>query len=888
MDLLEEIESVLTDAGGPGEFKYDGGPKPYVKKDGTTSKKSQDRVDSVNEGQQQTIPVPTEEQQKQAAALVQKYFDEKSEFEIFKQTERDKELSNHDYRLEGIKNQIEGGEFDQDASERRSIVSWLGKFNTDGPITREEDDALQEFVAGGVTENQIQGYLITGKNPRTDSHALTNEQIETHSEILSNMTDRWSANKNLKLYRGLTAEENEPHKKEFIESILNSEPGDVLHNQAFSSFSFSKDAAGGYGHPSRGGLTLQLNLNKGQYGVPVNDVFVTHNSTNREVVIDKNSKFKVESVDKANRHVVLSLHDKDPATDSLAIDYTFIPEEHPRQKDPDWGGKPQEPGQSKAPLNTVVPTPEAHAAAQELVKKYYDFKNKKGLDPDLNWDVAGQDIATHPEYQERLAKFVSEKSKVYDDLINEYETRAKSPKESETSEWLQSQAEHFKEQKAKNTSPEWSQEILRRDILQKQEAQRQKEAYETRKTAFKSGSGKLSKKDKVLLKEQKETTKQWARELAYGENDEFYPDESDMAYVLHDISKMNQIRPITQAHVDAIEAYQGSANMVQGYLALGSSSGRFESDDTHIYDQSDILHHVEALSDACKSYEASEDWKGYRGISSERFKGADKGTNEEQIAKNQKAVDFVNNFLEAKSGDIFHNPAFASVSHSREYAESFSNRKLHPESQVTLEVSIRKGQNGLDMNQGAIGDGDLLFQREVVLNKGQHYRIDHVDKENRLVKISLLNKNEVPKDAATDSVSLDSAPNWLYNSHQLQYVIESPKGTLRTGHGFQVRMPADYGYIVGFIGADGDEVDCYLGPNPWIQVVYVVDQNKLNSPIFDEHKCLIGFASEYEARRCYLSGHHMGDKIFRGIKALSMREFINWLQRGNLIQPITK
>jgi len=52
----------------------------------------------------------------------------------------------------------------------------------------------------------------------------------------------------------------------------------------------------------------------------------------------------------------------------------------------------------------------------------------------------------------------------------------------------------------------------------------------------------------------------------------------------------------------------------------------------------------------------------------------------------------------------------------------------------------------------------------------------------------------------------------------------------------------DYGYIEGTVGADGDEVDCYLGPDTQSKVVFVVDQGRLgDSSEFDEHKVFLGY-----------------------------------------------
>jgi hypothetical protein len=66
--------------------------------------------------------------------------------------------------------------------------------------------------------------------------------------------------------------------------------------------------------------------------------------------------------------------------------------------------------------------------------------------------------------------------------------------------------------------------------------------------------------------------------------------------------------------------------------------------------------------------------------------------------------------------------------------------------------------------------------------------------------------------------------------HGLDVTIENPKGSFRTGvHNgkpWRFTMPADYGYIRGTTGADGDHVDCFLGPDEKAERVFVIDQRK--------------------------------------------------------------
>lgn len=138
------------------------------------------------------------------------------------------------------------------------------------------------------------------------------------------------------------------------------------------------------------------------------------------------------------------------------------------------------------------------------------------------------------------------------------------------------------------------------------------------------------------------------------------------------------------------------------------------------------------------------------------------------------------------------------------------------------------------------------------------------------------------------NLPISSSPNLSsYKVHGMDIVVETPKYGVRTGPGWMNVSPADYGYIRGYIGADGDEMDCYVGPNPLSQNVYVVDQNRIDDfGKFDEHKCMLGYNSLNEAKSDYLAGHTHGNQILRGISKMSLPVFKRWLEIGNLTKPL--
>ena len=88
------------------------------------------------------------------------------------------------------------------------------------------------------------------------------------------------------------------------------------------------------------------------------------------------------------------------------------------------------------------------------------------------------------------------------------------------------------------------------------------------------------------------------------------------------------------------------------------------------------------------------------------------------------------------------------------------------------------------------------------------------------------------------------------------------------------------------IGADGDHVDCFVGPNEESDQVFVIDQKDHETGRFDEHKCMLGFSSEAEARKTYRAGFSDGKDRIKHMRRMSMAEFRQWLEKGDTSKPI--
>lgn len=122
----------------------------------------------------------------------------------------------------------------------------------------------------------------------------------------------------------------------------------------------------------------------------------------------------------------------------------------------------------------------------------------------------------------------------------------------------------------------------------------------------------------------------------------------------------------------------------------------------------------------------------------------------------------------------------------------------------------------------------------------------------------------------------------------LDISIENPAGSTRSGtdangKAWSVTMKSHYGYIRRTESKDGDHIDVFAKPGTpedWTGPVFVVDQTKGNGH-FDEHKVMLGFATEAEARAAYLENYTKGWDRFRAITETTPEAFKAWLRDGD-------
>lgn len=128
--------------------------------------------------------------------------------------------------------------------------------------------------------------------------------------------------------------------------------------------------------------------------------------------------------------------------------------------------------------------------------------------------------------------------------------------------------------------------------------------------------------------------------------------------------------------------------------------------------------------------------------------------------------------------------------------------------------------------------------------------------------------------------------------HQgLGIAVENRKGSVRKGvdkdgKPWRTEMKMPYGYIKGTKGADGEEVDAYVGPKKDATHAFVVHQRKDNGKGYDEDKVMLGFASKEEAVKGYLK-HYNDPKFLGPVSTVPMDRLKELVESGKTLKKIS-
>lgn len=125
----------------------------------------------------------------------------------------------------------------------------------------------------------------------------------------------------------------------------------------------------------------------------------------------------------------------------------------------------------------------------------------------------------------------------------------------------------------------------------------------------------------------------------------------------------------------------------------------------------------------------------------------------------------------------------------------------------------------------------------------------------------------------------------------LPIAVENHKGSVRKGvdkdgKSWRTEMKHPYGYIQGTKGADGEEVDAYVGPNKKAPTAFVVHQRKEDGKGFDEDKVMLGFGTQAAAEKAFLV-HYDSPKFLGPVSAVPMERLKELVEAKGPLKKIS-
>ena len=183
---------------------------------------------------------------------------------------------------------------------------------------------------------------------------------------------------------------------------------------------------------------------------------------------------------------------------------------------------------------------------------------------------------------------------------------------------------------------------------------------------------------------------------------------------------------------------------------------------------------------------------------------------------------------------------------------------------------------------------------------GTYYEIDGKQFGDLYEVANYIDGNEQPLSAKIEAASAEvntdpteaqkEAGNYKKGHVQVgtfDITIEQPQGSVRKGTDadgkqWESKMNNTYGYIRGAVGVDGDHIDVFLSNDidGWNgRKVFVVDQYNPDGS-FDEHKVMLGFNDQDEAKGDYLANYEQGWEKGRriDITGVNLEDFEKWIE----------
>ncbi len=182
----------------------------------------------------------------------------------------------------------------------------------------------------------------------------------------------------------------------------------------------------------------------------------------------------------------------------------------------------------------------------------------------------------------------------------------------------------------------------------------------------------------------------------------------------------------------------------------------------------------------------------------------------------------------------------------------------------------------------------LAKQRLAALDKPVITAEEPTAKAKEKVDIAAEQTDATPTEA---QIEAGNAKKGHVNVQGLDISIETAEGQERSGTDLSgkpwtVTMKSHYGYIKGTKGKDKEHLDAFIGKDPTSENVFVVNQINPETGSFDEHKVMLGFDTEENARAGYLENYAKGWKGLKNIVPMSMNEFKEWT-KGDTTKELT-
>jgi hypothetical protein len=157
-------------------------------------------------------------------------------------------------------------------------------------------------------------------------------------------------------------------------------------------------------------------------------------------------------------------------------------------------------------------------------------------------------------------------------------------------------------------------------------------------------------------------------------------------------------------------------------------------------------------------------------------------------------------------------------------------------------------------------------------------------RSSRLLELAAAETDKSPTPAQIEAGNYSKG---LFSWKGLEIAIENPKGSERkgcspSGREWSRTMASHYGYFRRTEGADGDQLDVFIGNHPDSDFVLVIKQVDQDGK-FDEFKVVIGCLNRKEAKRLYLANYPAGWKCGPAA-GMTVETFKKWVARGGAVK----